>query len=396
MRSFAEGKRGLEAAWTLRALVACLVGTIGSAAAIGGTSTQPPGVTIAIAAAEEALTFARVEVAGEHRVLLVQRYAGGTIEAIDLTTALGQPVADPLSVYREHGYDSLASLAARPSAASVVRLPASSLTIPLDLGSHHVAAGTNYPAHAGESGVEDGPFLFVKLVMPTPPRASVAVGRALLDYEVELAWVTLDDIEDGVAPAEMGVILCNDYTDRDTLLRHIDVDDVPSGTGFTTGKSRPGYLPVGDLFVIPRDHRAFAAARELHLDVNGEARQASLVSAQIWDIDRLLVETWARLDKRWQHGDGEVSLLAEDAVLPARTLVMSGTPAGTVFQGISLTHKLRGIAAWLVGRCDESITDCVIDAYTGDPTIRAGYLQAGDRVAIAVDYLGTITNQIVP
>ena len=60
-------------------------------------------------------------------------------------------------------------------------------------------------------------------------------------------------------PASMGLVLCNDYTDRDALLRTLDPWNPGSGKGFTTGKSFPGSLPVGDLFVIPRDVRAFTA-----------------------------------------------------------------------------------------------------------------------------------------
>jgi 2-keto-4-pentenoate hydratase/2-oxohepta-3-ene-1,7-dioic acid hydratase in catechol pathway len=270
------------------------------------------------------------------------------------------------------------------------------LAMPVDLGSHHVAAGTNYPEHAGEAGVENGPFLFAKLVTPTAPRASVSVGHALLDYEVELAWVALDDIRDGTAPAEMGVILCNDYTDRETLLEHIDVWNVESGKGFTTGKSFPGYLPVGDLFVIPRDHRAFAAAREIALDVNGVTRQRSHVSAQVWAIDQLLAETRTRREQRWEHRGSEVALLADGDVLRARTLILSGTPAGTVFQDIGLTHKAKGVAAWILGGWNEPIANRVIDAYTVDPSVRALYLKPGDRVTIHADGLGVIDNQIVP
>ena len=263
--------------------------------------------TVAIAPVNEALTFARVDADGRRRVLLVHGYERGEIEAIDLSVALGRATDDPIAAYREHGYDALAALASTAPPAARVRVRAEELTIPVDLGTHHIAAGTNYPEHAGEAGVEDGPFLFAKLVTPTSPRATVSAGVALLDYEVELAFVTLDEIRDGEVPAEMGVMLCNDYTDRETLLRHVDVWNVASGDGFTTGKSLPGYLPVGDLFVIPRDYRAFAAARELHLDVNGMPRQSSVVSAQIWNSDALFAETWKRRDQRWEH-DGRASL----------------------------------------------------------------------------------------
>ena len=183
---------------------------------------------------------------------------------------------------------------------------------------------------------------------------------------------------------------------RVTLLEHIDVWNVESGNGFTTGKSLPGYLPVGDLFVIPRDYRAFAAARELTLDVNGFLRQRALVSAQVWGIDELLVETWKRRAQRWNHRDGQVALLADGDVLRARTIILSGTPAGTAFQDIGPGHKAKGVASWILGGWNEPIANRVIDAYTGDPSVRALYLKPGDRVIIRADGLGVIDNQIIP
>lgn len=154
---------------------------------------------------------------------------------------------------RAEGWDSLRERVAGAPAATRVSVSATDLGLPVDLGDHHIAAGTNYPEHAGEAEVEEGPFLFAKLVEPSGPRATVPAGDALLDYEVELAFVTLEPLAEGDVPETMGLVVANDYTDRATLLRHVDVWDPASGKGFTTGKSRPGYLPVGDLLVVPRD-----------------------------------------------------------------------------------------------------------------------------------------------
>lgn len=371
---------------------------LAGACALAGPSMEAGASsdTVAISPPGEALTFARIGSDTDRRALLVLRYANGSVEAVDLSIALGKPVRDPIDAYRELGYAALLEIASSAAPTARVVVPATTLTTPVDLGSHHVAAGTNYPEHAGEAGVEDGPFLFAKLVTPTGPRDSVSVGGALLDYEVELAWVVLDDIRDGTAPAEMGVILCNDYTDRKTLLEHIDVWNVESGVGFTTGKSFPGYLPVGDLFVIPRDYRAFAATRELALEVNGVTRQRSLVAAQVWGIDELLAETWKRREQRWEHRGKDVALLADGDLLRSRTLILSGTPAGTVFQDIGAAHKAKGLASWILGGWNEPLANRVIDAYTGDPSVRARYLKPGDRATIHADGLGVIDNQIFP
>jgi 2-keto-4-pentenoate hydratase/2-oxohepta-3-ene-1,7-dioic acid hydratase in catechol pathway len=175
--------------------------------------------TVAIAPLDEALTFARA--AG--RLIAVTEYRAGRVSGVDLGSG------DPISLLDAVGWDGARDRVATASDSDRVVVDAHTLDVPVDLRDHHVAAGTNYPEHAGEAEVDDGPFLFPKLVQPTPPRASVPVGDALLDYEVELAWVTLAPVAPGETPSRMGLVLCNDYTDRATLLRLVDVWDPTSG-----------------------------------------------------------------------------------------------------------------------------------------------------------------------
>lgn len=351
--------------------------------------------SVAIAPREEALTFARVDSPDGPRVVVVSSYSEGQVEGVDLSTLLGRPVADPIAVLEQEGWEGIHARLDGAPAAAVVRAPAAGLLTPVDLGAHHVAVGTNYPEHAGEAEVTQGPFLFAKLVQPTAPRAPVAVGDALLDYEVELAFVPLQPLREGEPPQTMGLVLCNDYTDRALLLRHVDARDPTSGKGFTTGKSLPGYLPVGDLFVVPRDLRAFAAALELDLRVNDAPRQHARVAEQIWDLERILAETWARRAVTWEHRGGRVSLLAPDGTIPARALIMSGTPGGTVFQGVDWGTRLRGAWAWLRGGRSRSLVEQVVETYIAEARAARRYLQPGDRVTIRVDRLGVIENPIV-
>jgi 2-keto-4-pentenoate hydratase/2-oxohepta-3-ene-1,7-dioic acid hydratase in catechol pathway len=351
---------------------------------------------IEIAPLDEALTFARTGSPGARRVIAVGEYAGGSVEGADLSLLLGRAVDDPIDALRAEGWDGLRVRVAAAPPAARTRAATAELVTPVDLRAHHVAAGTNYPEHADEAEVEDGPFLFAKLVEPTGPRATVARGDGLLDYEVEVAFVTLDPLAEGARPGAMGLVLCNDYTDRATLLRHVDPWDPASGKGFTTGKSFPGFLPVGDLFVVPRDARAFAASLRLRLWVNGALRQDALFSSQIWDVDRMVAETWARRDVTWAHGDARVSLLSPERTIPDRTLLMAGTPAGTVFQGVPLGTRLRGALAWLAGGWDLPLPGRVVETYVRDAEAARTYLQPGDRVTIQVDRLGVIENVVVP
>jgi 2,4-diketo-3-deoxy-L-fuconate hydrolase len=82
--------------------------------------------------------------------------------------------------------------------------------------------------------------------------------------------------------------------------------------------------------------------------------------------------------------------------IPDRTLVMSGTPDGTVFRAIGMGQRLRGLGAWLFGGWSRPLPAHVIDAYIRDARDAGIYLQPGDRVAIHVERLGVIQNEVVP
>jgi 2-keto-4-pentenoate hydratase/2-oxohepta-3-ene-1,7-dioic acid hydratase in catechol pathway len=351
--------------------------------------------SVAIADPDVALTFARVAEDGQARVIGVGSYRGGAVEGVDLAAALGRDASDPITLFGEVGYERLRDLLRDPPESARVSVPAASLVSPVDLRDHHVAAGTNYPEHADDAGVEDGPFLFAKMVDPTGPYNEVPAGAGLLDYEAEVAWVTLAPLPRGAAPEAMGVVLCNDFTDRETLMRHIDPWDIASGRGFTTGKSFPGFLPVGNLFVIPRDPRGFFADLELRLYVDGALRQRSSAREMVWDLDEILAQTWARADQRWEHRGEQVSLFGGGGAIPARTLLLSGTPHGTVFDGLSVRHYIRGLARWLLGGWSEPVPSRVVDVYIADAKSAGAYLQPGNRVDIHVDHLGVLRNSVI-
>jgi 2-keto-4-pentenoate hydratase/2-oxohepta-3-ene-1,7-dioic acid hydratase in catechol pathway len=361
-------------------------------------SMLDPGAleSVAIADVEKALTFARTRSDGPRRLIAVTRYEAGKVEGVDLSVSLGRHVDDPIRVFLEEGYDGLRDIVLRKTPGATLAVAAEELELPVDLRDHHVAAGTNFPEHAGETSVEHGPFLFPKLVRPTGPYSSVSVGTALLDYEVELAWVPLEPLADSATlPEYLGLILCNDYTDRAMLLRGLAIGNVESGEGFATGKSFPGYLPVGNLFVVPRDFRAFVEGIELRLYVNERLRQRSAAREMIWDIDEILAQTWARRDLSWEHRGKRVSLLGESGLVSDRILVLSGTPHGTVFRGIPTGQKLLGFLTWLLGGWEDSIPNHAISIYIDDARSAGVYLQPGDRVAIHVDNLGVIRNEVM-
>lgn len=364
-----------------------------AAALLAATAATPAPAAdrITIAPLDEALTFAVSGAGDKSRLIAVTRYEKGVVEGVDLTAdAAG---ADPIALLNRAGYDALK--ATIESRGARVAVDAASLTAPVALGDAHVAVGTNYRAHAEEANVKDGPFLFPKLVAPTGPRAAIPwKAGVLLDYEVELCLVTLGPIGP-LEKASGGLILCNDVTDRAALLRHVDPDDPASGKGFPEGKSAPGYLPVGDLFVAPRDLRAFAKSLTLSLSVNGATRQQAPVDLWIWDFARILDEARARRGEVWPYWSKTARLpLASDGTLPARTLVLAGTPAGTVFDGFAWSDYAGGVLRWTLGGFKGPVARAVIETHIERELRAKSYLQPGDVVAIRVDRLGMLVNKV--
>lgn len=342
---------------------------------------------VAVADPAVALTFARTK---ENHVYLVTGYREGAIYGVDLTLALGRPGSDPLEMLAAEGYERLAETAQAQQDA----VPVDQLRTPVDLGQDHIAAGLNYPEHAGEVSVDDGPFLFPKLVEPTSWNSPLRVGQALLDYEVEVAWIPLDTTDPRGVDGPVGMILANDFTDRATLLDLVDTDDVAGGAGFTTAKSAPGYLPVGNLLVVPRDPTRFGQDLELRLYVNGELRQRGALHDMIWDLPTIVDQTLHRRSLTWTHRDARVSLLDGTDHIPPRTLMLSGTPQGTVYTDVDLPRRVEGFLRWAAFGWNRSIPDHAINAYVGDARSAGIYLQPGDRVTIVVDYLGVIDTPI--
>ena len=192
----------------------------------------------------------------------------------------------------------------------------------------------------------------------------------------------------------MGLILANDFTDRAKLLRHLNPDDVISGDGFTTGKSSEGFLPVGNIFVIPSDVSSFVKAIDLELAVNSKLRQHANMTLAIWDIEELFKQTRDREATRWMHLDQEIKLPVNKGMLPERTMMLSGTPDGTVFSGIPKRIMATGFLNWLAGGWGTPLKQQVIEEYIDSAIKDGNYLKPGDEVVIQVDKMGVIRSKI--
>jgi len=348
------------------------------------SSAPLPTANVAIADTNDALTFARVE----NRTIAVTQYADGVVQGVEV----GESGEDAISIINRLDYDGV--LALIDGASETIELEATSLSMPVDLEDQHIAVGTNYPAHAEEAEVQDGPFLFPKYVTPTSANAPIPLGDGLLDYEVELCLVTTGPTQVSDGP-QGGLILCNDVTDRAMLLRNLDPDDPTSGDGFTDGKSAPGFLPVGDLYVVPRDLNSFVQGLTLQLSVNGIERQHSAVSNWLWDLNQILIEAGQAHDRSWEWREGEARLpISADGIIPTRTLIMAGTPDGTVFAGLYNRTYAAGLWGFLAGGWNETLAHHVIEAQIAHARARNEYLEHGDQVTIRVDTMGALNNRV--
>jgi 2-keto-4-pentenoate hydratase/2-oxohepta-3-ene-1,7-dioic acid hydratase in catechol pathway len=83
-----------------------------------------------------------------------------------------------------------------------------------------------------------------------------------------------------------------------------------------------------------------------------------------------------------------------DGILPDRSLVLAGTPAGTVFQGPGPATFVRGAYDWLTYFGRVSIIKAIVERTITDDRASGGYLKSGDVVTIRADQLGTLENRV--
>jgi 2-keto-4-pentenoate hydratase/2-oxohepta-3-ene-1,7-dioic acid hydratase in catechol pathway len=120
---------------------------------------------------------------------------------------------------------------------------------------------------------------------------------------------------------------------------------------------------VGPFLVVPDDLEAFLAGVTLELWVNGSRRQQSPARAMIWDLPMLVERSFAWRERAYRHAGGARSILPAADGIPARTLVLSGTPGGVIFAPSNLW---RGSL----------------------------YLQPGDEVVAGATGLGALRNRV--
>lgn len=360
-----------------------------------------PALANSIAPVDQALTLAQINSpAGLHTILILEDSgtpASGGVLGLNLSKLYGSTPADPLAMIASVGQARIRQdLTANISLAK--NYDREDFVISPAIGTAHVAAGTNYPAHGEEVGVDEV-FLFPKFSVPTPYLSSVsAAPGGLLDYEIELCARFDRDIASAqdFAVAVKGIFLCGDYTDRATLMREIDTDDVASGRGFTDAKSGDDRFPVGPFIVVPDDWEQFLNNIQMTLSVNGEIRQDAKGADMIMKLDDIVLASLEQGDElRWTLKGERIRLIEQDSIR-AGQVVLTGTPEGVVFRQPSSSFIFWNGARWLFtfGFLGGNPLDYVIERFIEDARDEAKYLQPGDNVVMRASYLGEIRLRI--
>ncbi len=356
--------------------------------------------------------YARVIEARDGVPIAVAPIASTDTPLADVFEAVATPIGLDATVWRI-GEDEVRERVCAP-----VSVPQEAL---YDETSVIISVGLNYAAHADEAGGGDV-FLFPKPVEPSAPYGHVAPpdGVVLLDYEVELAYVLLEGVDLSNRPDldsfldNTAFFVSNDITDREALIKRVGFS--PPGIGFVEGKGQPNFLPAGPWMV--RGRELFAAAERcgqkglrIGLSVDeGDGfveRQNATTEAMIVKPHDLLAQIANQIESEGlrttmpfesRGGDQRFPFAIQrsddaPAMLPAGTIIQTGTPEGVAMQAPSIPGvTFRGLLR-LRGPLEQFRIEQIARAKTGEP---GGYLAPGDRVRAWIDGLGAQEFDIHP
>ena len=347
---------------------------------------------------DEAITLAQVERSdGEIATLLVLDFDATAVTAIDLQALGANSTASPFealaSIDLANLADEVVGTDARETVAIADLLPAAGT------GDRHIATGTNFPEHAEEAS-SDQVFNFPKFGMATPARTTVTADpEMLLDYEIEMCMIfdrPIRSVED-FDQAVKGFFLCGDFTDRATLVRLVDPDNLDSGHGFSDAKSGPDFYPSGPFLVIPRDWQSFIAEERMTTAVNNEPRQDARGGEMTLDFRELAAQALTDMDRpRFLYQESYHRLSPVPYIASGMTL-MSGTSEGVIFTGPTRGDIIEG-AVWHLfsGRIfsGETAISSVIEVFLANEMESGQFLQEGDVVHYRSRSMGDIIIEV--
>jgi 2-keto-4-pentenoate hydratase/2-oxohepta-3-ene-1,7-dioic acid hydratase in catechol pathway len=338
-----------------------------------------------------------VDSSGMVRTILVVDFDSETITGIDLQSIGAIDSESPFTV--------LSSLDNEQLQAAVIgrqhhmTIDFSQLIAVAGEGERHIGIGTNFPEHAEEAG-SDSVFNFPKFGRATPARTTVPwLDGGLLDYEVELCLRfdrTIRSLTDFDA-ATKGFFLCGDFTERATLLRLIDPQNLDSGTGFSDGKSGPGFFPSGALLVIPKDWEQFITDERMTTSMNGEPRQDARGGEMILNYRELTSKVLADMAAPRFLYKGDFVKLAANGQIDQSMILMSGTSEGVIFTMPARADIINGLFAYLGNGAifgQEPIMSILIESFIKAEYDSKHFMQPGDRIEFASSSMGRIVVQV--
>ena len=352
------------------------------------------GTRQSIKAPEEALTLSRFIKNGQTHILAVLDDDGKMLTGIDLSVALNRFDQPALEVIQPLQYDDVVAIIRANNDRVTVSYEA---LLPAIEGDRHIAIGINYDEHGEETSV-DAPFLFPKIVNTDAAIHHLKYTPGwLLDHEVELGLVFPNAVCSNVnlSDRRIGFLVVNDYSERATLMRELDVKDVKNGRGFPNAKSMKGFLPTGPYIVVPRNWQSFVAELKLDLHVNGVARQSGYAKDMVWNISKIIEETLASKSRTWPCHDKNVGLL-ENNCIPANSIIITGTPAGVIFKKPTTGFKIKTVSKYLFTFkfFSHQVLPYVMQEHLKKQIREDKYLKPGDFVETSISFLGTIKTTI--
>lgn len=378
----------------LISLITCAVLCFSNVYAAEADKRNREGTRQTLKAPEEALTLGRFTKNGQAHILAVLEDDGKTLTGVDLSVTLNRFDQPALEVIQALQYDEVVAIIRASTDRVTVSYEA---LLPAIAGDRHIAIGINYDEHGEETSV-DAPFLFPKIVDTDPAVHHLKYTSGwLLDHEVELGLVFPEAVcsPANLSDRRIGFLVVNDYSERATLMRELDVTDVKNGKGFPNAKSMKGFLPTGPYIVVPRDWQSFVAALTLTLHVNGVVRQSGYAKDMVWNINKIIEETLASKNKTWPCHGKNVGLL-EDNCIPANSIIITGTPAGVIFKKPTPGFKAKTVTKYLFTFkfFSHQVIPYVMHEHLKKQIREDKYLKPGDIVETSISFLGTINTTI--
>jgi len=274
-----------------------------------------------------------------------------------------------------------------------------------------IGAGFNYSTHKEETASDVDKFLFPKFVAPTGAYEPVSLGtggplpggtRAITDYEVEIGFVLLEEVDLSNPPRDRKAFL-----DRIAFFTANDVSDrwpviLKGDEGYTVSKSHPTYLPIGPWMVHGRylnirtrgggeeEVRLFLRIDEKEPFPGGTWRQDASSGDMIrgpLEIIGMIAEIYA--ESRRPDREGVMRHVARQesdrVVIPAGSIILTGTTEGTAIEAPTMMDRARLIA---LGNLSMNKAKLAFALHCVKNRKEMGFLHVGDIVETRIQHLG--------